>query len=172
MRPKVLLILIPVVVISCKSYVDKTSTSTKNFSITPTETRNIFEFHSSTVESRDNEVIHPAKFSLSLPIGIRSYGFTNLSSFGFYYDQKQVIFISTNDALSEVLEGEIEINRIVDLVEKLPSGSGKFNISEIQPIGGRKHYLLKNFGGHILLFNVKPNNLESWKNLVSDIEYQ
>jgi hypothetical protein len=131
----------------------------------------LFKFRTNIVLKKDMEILKPTPFDLNLPKKIRYWEVINSSNFGFYYNQDQVVFVTTVSS-NKLTKGDkvyIPQNKeIEDLIndDLATSGNHKWDIKNIAIKQGRKNLLIIDGETKIFLFNIKEKNFEYFLKLV------
>lgn len=162
-------ILIGIIFSSCAQYIDKHTMASgipsDGTGLLAHKEYNVFKFKPTYKLTKDEESIIPQSFEIRLPKGLRYYSGSNGSDFGFYYDSGQVLFVKTGNEFvksAKIYEpSSKELESIID--NKLITSKAKFNIKEIKAHPGRNNLVVKTKDALILLYNVKIENINGFK---------
>ncbi|TAF65138.1 MAG: hypothetical protein EAZ55_09280 [Cytophagales bacterium] len=151
---------------------DKESFSTEIDALKAYETYNEFKYFSKVTLSRDEEKTFPRHFEIKLPKGIIYIHIINIDVFYFRFLQRErIAFIVKNEGLKDCsyqninyIEGRLSVSDVYEYLDKLPSDEDKLKKRKIK--AKRAHFCVKDNDMVIILYNIKPKNLERYIDLV------
>ncbi len=169
------LVSIVLIASSCSHYIDRVTTPVNQGYLTFYPDSNVLIYKSNVGLKMDNERYNPKPFYTRLPKGIKWYEMENSQTFRFYYANAQVILISI-DLFSEPNKIDTSYIPIQEEINKhikssASSTNEKFNINRIGINEARKQLIIKKEAATILLYNIKPKNLETFRATLESLEF-
>jgi hypothetical protein len=141
-----------------------------------------FRYTTKVFFTRDKEKFVPINFEIQLPKGLKYCEFINSRDFVFYYKANQVIAITTTYIDVNMLKTHLSIrqqdsiyipqeNQIKLIINDIgPSKDKKWDVTNIKMITNRQNMIRYKRGVSILLFNIKKENFQNYKEIVQSIE--
>jgi hypothetical protein len=159
---------------SCNHYIDRVTAPVNQGYLTFYPDSNILIYKSNVGLVMDKEKYSPKSFYTRLPKGIKWYEMENSQTFRFYYANAQVILISIDlfNAPNKIDTSYIPMHEEINkLIMSASSTNKKFNINRIGINEARKQIIIKKEAATILLYNIKPENLETFRATLESLEF-
>lgn len=154
---------------SCTRYIDKVSNqkvvAIQEGTLSMYPDSNVLVYRSSVGIKMDNEVREPKSFYTRIPKKLVWYELANSQTFAFYYKDQQaiLIFIDKSDNItSNTPSFQPSKDEIASLLSTYSPNNKKYDIRTYKTRNDRKNLVLKKGAATILLYNIKPSNLQAY----------
>jgi hypothetical protein len=176
--PIALLLFLETLILSsaCTHYLDKDKSNdkvvTKDYELNILEHKNVFIYTSEVNVRMDDQVLLTTKFKLDLPKHLKTFEFSNMHKFIFYYPNKQYFVIYMDNEKKTVVTSDMlytpdekELKALIeqndaDIIKKEKS-NGK----------SRKSFVFKRKNAAILLYNIKKDKIDTFISCAKSLEF-